>query len=113
MPGHPSPFMPQTPPVGGKRYGCYIGYVTGIVLGAISVRVPGAFGDTTLAKPAEMLEFPGTIGITTDVQLGSPNTHSHAVRPSADQLATGQKVLVMFLEGDPNRPVIVGRFAGY
>lgn len=113
MAGPPSPFMPQTPSVGGKKYGCYVGYVTKIALGAISVRVPGAFGDTTLAQPAEMLEFPGTLGITTDTQLSAGNAHSHADRPSANQLAVGQRVLVLFIEGNPSQPVIVGRFAGY
>jgi len=56
--------------------------------------------------PCDVVEFPGTAGLRTEA-----SGHDHGLRPVANRLAAGNRVLVALLEGDPNRPAIIGRLA--
>ncbi len=57
--------------------------------------------------PCDVVEFPGTPGIATETATG----HVHLLRPVAAALKVGDRVLVTLLEGEPNRPVVIGRLA--
>lgn len=70
--------------------------------------------------PCDMLEFPGTAGVETDdtepdpVVVGDHGAHTHgehrhAAEAPAKRLKKGDRVLALFLEGNVERPVVVGR----
>ena len=88
--------------------GVWIGHVVSVI-SAQQVQVtidhysPGSI-------QAEVLEFPGISGLVTDV-AGSPS-HAHNLEPEASWLAVGNRVLVGFVEGSPNVPIVLGRLPG-
>lgn len=59
--------------------------------------------------PCDVLEFPGTPALTTETG-GSP-AHTHLGRPALSALKVNDRVLVTLIEGEPNRPVVIGRLA--
>jgi hypothetical protein len=98
------PFPPGARRAGEFFPGAAIGTVTKVVSAqVVFVAVSGMEGD----RQAEVVEFPGTPGIGTDTAGSVP--HAHGVRPAANALATGDRVVCVFLYGSRDRPVVLGR----
>ena len=88
--------------------GVWIGHVVSVI-SAQQVQVtidhysPGSI-------QAEVLESVFTAGL--DTATGGSPSHSHGIEPTASQLAVGNRVLVGFVEGSPNVPIVLGRLPG-
>jgi hypothetical protein len=104
---------PDPYPAGARRAGPFmpgvsIGTVTKVVSAqVVFVAISDIGGDP---RQAEVVEFPGTPAITTEVG-GSP-THTHLARPAANQLAIGDRVICAFIRGSRDHPVVLGRLPG-
>jgi len=76
--------------------------------GTVGVTIPRLHANHEFG-PCDVLEFPGTPALATE--MGGAPPHNHLVRPAAAALKIGDRVLVTLLEGEPNRPVVIGRLA--
>ena len=90
---------------GQRRHGLAYATITALISAyQVQVRVEG-ISDGDL--PAEVGEGPWTAGLATATG-GSPS-HSHGLEPSASQLAVGNRVVVGFFDGSPQRPFVIAR----
>lgn len=88
----------KSPPLG-----IYRGEVTRFDFGQPFIKIARLTGDYEYG-PLAVLEGPWSIGAT--AQANGPDLHAHDV---SSTLVAGDKVLVAFLEGVPDDPVILGR----
>lgn len=87
---------------------------SGIYRGTVQRVHPGGTVDVLVRRlgaehvfgPCDVVEGPPTPGLLTGA-----TDHAHTLRPVAAQLAAGDRVVVALFEGDPNRPVVLGRLA--
>ncbi|MHB8463843.1 MAG: hypothetical protein ACYDH6_08675 [Acidimicrobiales bacterium] len=83
-----------------------LGVVTGVQGPHVFIKIP-ALSVTSRMGPCLALESVTTPGETTD----SADGHTHGVLPPSSALKAGDVVLVGFLEGSRNRPIVLGRVA--
>lgn len=105
-------FGEPTPRRGRTASGVWRGVVTRVAGGRPFVEV-ARFAAGREFGPLEVLQGPWTVGLRTEAEAGGAGesafaSHTHG---AGLDLAAGDRVLVAFVEGNPDSPVVLGRLA--